>query len=42
MPAYTIKIDRYEEAIENFRRFDSRNSLAKNPVLFVGSSSIVF
>jgi len=42
MPAYTMKIDRYEEAIENFRRFDGRNSLAKNPILFVGSSSIVF
>ena len=42
MPAYNIKIVRYEEAIENVRRFDSRNSLAKNPILFVGSSSIVF
>ena len=37
-----IKIDRYEKAIESFRRFDSRNALAKDPILFVGSSSIVF
>jgi len=36
------KIDRFENEIENFRRFDNRNSLAKNPVLFVGSSSIVY
>lgn len=35
-----IKINRYETDIENFRRFDNRNTLAKNPVLFVGSSSI--
>jgi hypothetical protein len=38
----SIKIDRYESAIENFRRFDRRNTLPRNPVLFVGSSSIVF
>lgn len=38
----TIKIDRFESTIENFRRFDNRNSLAKDPILFVGSSSIVF
>jgi len=38
----SIKIDRFEKDIENFRRFDNRNTLAKNPVLFVGSSSIVY
>lgn len=37
-----IKIDRFEKAIENFRRFDLRNTLPENPVLFIGSSSIVF
>lgn len=37
-----IKIDRFESQIENFRRFDNRNTLVKNPILFVGSSSIVF
>jgi len=37
-----IKIDRFESQIENFRRFDNRNALAKNPVLFIGSSSIVY
>jgi lysophospholipase L1-like esterase len=37
----TIKIDRFESEIENFRRFDSRNTLPKKPVLFVGSSTIV-
>jgi lysophospholipase L1-like esterase len=40
-PDNSIQIDRFENEIENFRRFDNRNSLAKNPVLFVGSSSIV-
>lgn len=38
----TIKIDRFESTIENFRRFDNRNTLANDPILFVGSSSIVF
>ncbi|MFH4966422.1 GDSL-type esterase/lipase family protein [Gaetbulibacter sp. M235] len=38
----SIKIDRFENQIESFRRFDNRNTLAKNPVLFIGSSSIVF
>ena len=38
----SIKIDRFENTIENFRRFDKRNTLAKDPILFVGSSSIVF
>ncbi len=37
-----IRIDRFESTIENYRRFDKRNSLAQNPILFVGSSSIVF
>jgi lysophospholipase L1-like esterase len=37
-----IKIDRYADTIEQFRRFDKRNALAVNPILFVGSSSIVF
>lgn len=35
-----IQIDRYEKAIENFRQFDNRNTLSKNAVLFIGSSSI--
>lgn len=38
----SIKIDRFESQIENFRRFDNRNALAKKPILFIGSSSIVF
>jgi lysophospholipase L1-like esterase len=38
----TIALDRYEDTIEQYRRFDKRNTLAKKPVLFVGSSSIVF
>lgn len=38
----TIKIDRYADTIEQYRRFDKRNALAKNPILFVGSSSIAF
>lgn len=37
----SIKIDRYKDAIDNFCRFDNRNTLAKNPILFIGSSSIV-
>ncbi len=37
----SIKIDRYKDAIESFIRFDNRNTVAKNPVLFIGSSSIV-
>ena len=38
----SIKIDRFESTIESFRRFDARNTLAKDPILFVGSSSMVF
>jgi len=38
----SIRIDRYADTIEQYRRFDSRNTLADNPILFVGSSSIVF
>ncbi|MFT5676004.1 MAG: lysophospholipase L1-like esterase [Paraglaciecola sp.] len=38
----TIEIDRFESTIESFRRFDARNSLAKDPILFVGSSSMVY
>jgi len=41
-PIDSTKIDRFENEIENFRRFDNRNSLARNSVLFVGSSSIVY
>lgn len=36
-----IQLDRYKKAIEKFRYFDKRNIWAKNPILFVGSSSIV-
>ncbi len=35
-----LKIDKYEKDIENFRRFDNRNTAIANAVLFVGSSSI--
>ncbi len=38
----SIEIDRFESIIESFRRFDARNTLAKDPILFVGSSSMVF
>ena len=38
----TIAIDRFEKTIENYRRFDSRNRLPASPILFVGSSSIVY
>ena len=38
----TIELDRFEQTIEQFRRFDARNRLPANPTLFVGSSSIVF
>jgi lysophospholipase L1-like esterase len=41
-PDDSIKIDRFENEIENFRRFDNRNSPSKKPVLFVGSSSVVY
>lgn len=37
-----ININRFEDQIENFRRFDNRNTLAKNPILFIGSSSIAY
>lgn len=33
-------VSRYQNKIDEFSRFDSRNSLAKDPILFVGSSSI--
>jgi lysophospholipase L1-like esterase len=38
----SIEIDRFEDTIEDYRRFDARNQLPNNPILFVGSSSIVF
>ncbi|MBT5186354.1 MAG: hypothetical protein HOM01_06075, partial [Kordiimonadaceae bacterium] len=38
----TIKLDRFEDTINNFIKFDKRNTLANDPILFVGSSSIVF
>ncbi|MDG1996560.1 MAG: hypothetical protein P8J14_08705 [Emcibacteraceae bacterium] len=38
----TQKLDKFESQIESFRRFDARNQLPENPILFVGSSSIVF
>lgn len=37
-----IRIDRYADTIEQYRRFDRRNALPEQPILFVGSSSIVF
>ena len=36
-----IDVDRFKPQIENFKRFDARNSVPQNGVLFVGSSSIV-
>ena len=38
----SIDIERFENQIENFRRFDNRNTIVKNPILFIGSSSIVY
>ena len=38
----TINLDRYADTIEQYRRFDKRNLLPSDPVLFVGSSSIVY
>jgi len=38
----TIDLNRYADTIEQYRRFDKRNTLPSEPVLFVGSSSIVF
>jgi len=35
-------IERFKDSIELFQRFDARNTLPSRPVLFVGSSSIVF
>ena len=37
-----IKIDRFESTIETFRKFDNKNTKPQNPILFVGSSSIVY
>jgi len=33
-------VNRYKDKISNFEGFDKRNSLADNPILFIGSSSI--
>jgi lysophospholipase L1-like esterase len=38
----TIEVDRFEDSIKSFRRFDKRNTLPENPILFIGSSSIVY
>jgi lysophospholipase L1-like esterase len=38
----TVDIDRYKSDIERFQQFDARNTPPPNPVVFVGSSSIVF
>lgn len=35
-------IERFKGSIEQFQRFDARNTLPTAPVLFVGSSSIVY
>lgn len=37
----TINLDRYADTIEQYRRLDMRSLLPSDPVLFVGSSSIV-
>jgi len=39
---HSPKLDRFENKINEFKRFDNRNTLAKNAVLFIGSSSIVY
>ena len=35
-----IKKERFENTIKSFQNFDDRNTIAKNAVLFIGSSSI--
>ena len=37
---HTRNIERYKMTIENFTKFDNRNTLANDPILFIGSSSI--
>ncbi|MCL5244312.1 hypothetical protein M4I21_00730 [Cellulophaga sp. 20_2_10] len=36
----TKRNHRIEDAVKNFQNFDDRNTFSKNPILFVGSSSI--
>ncbi len=40
--AYHIDVTRFQSSIEQFERFDNRNSPIKEATLFVGSSSIVY
>lgn len=39
---YAVDVNRFKSSIEQFERFDDRNSPVKNATLFVGSSSIVY
>ena len=39
---YNIAVTRFQSSIEQFKRFDDRNSPIKDATLFVGSSSIVY
>ena len=39
---YNIDVTRFQSSIEQFERFDNRNSPIKDATLFVGSSSIVY
>ena len=39
---YNIDVTRFQSSIEQFKRFDDRNSPIKDATLFVGSSSIVY
>lgn len=39
---YNIDLNRFKSSIEQFERFDNRNSPINNATLFVGSSSIVY
>ena len=38
----SIKLDQYQATIDQFKQFDQRNTLPSDPVLFIGSSSIVY
>lgn len=40
-PDTAINLERYRPQIENFKRLDAKNSVPKNVILFVGSSSVV-
>ena len=39
---HAIKLEQHQATIDQFKRFDQRNSLPADPILFIGSSSIVY